>query len=594
MHPRSEPGTTPTWQMPEAAAPYSEVPYPSASVMDVATPEVYAQALLREWSDGRGGLRDGALSAGVRMFFRSGFAAYIESMRRDPGAFTRELGRANLRASLASPLSDSATMLLEDEEGDVDALDRAARLAAAALEFRADFFAGKVPNTDRGHPLEMGQFPNLFGTSTQIESGGERLVRTPNPRTIAVVISGRFYLLELGLDGRDRVPLGELRAGLREIAGRARGETPMVSVGTVSAAGGDARVRAFRELGASPTSRESLAELARAAFVVCLDTDGPIGDPGAWFHAKNVANRWYNASVQIVVGKDASAAVILNYRCYLDGNVMTSFGEYLWDRAKQSTATNSGEPPPASIRELHWEVSPATLELCRSSIAPIVYEGRSTVRIEGVGRSSMLRSGVAPDAVFTHALMLAVRRLTGRVPRVTQYLAMNRFRSMGITTAMVTTAQSMQAVEAVRSGQGGDARAHALVRRAAQEHEAIQQASRGIAPLSVLLRLYLAQTSKWGAVPFRVLALLAPPVEIQISHPRLRPGIVRIGRPGITRQAIRDFAGHYSLGDDHVDLIVMPSRQMRYSVDQLATELQSALHDWLRVAAGSAGGRRGV
>ena len=84
------------------AAPYSEVPYPSAAVMEVEAPEVYARALVREWADGQGRLEHGVLSAGVGMFFRSGFAAYIESMRKDPEALADELRRANLRASLAS------------------------------------------------------------------------------------------------------------------------------------------------------------------------------------------------------------------------------------------------------------------------------------------------------------------------------------------------------------------------------------------------------------------------------------------------------------------------------------------------------------
>ena len=567
------------------AAPYSEVPYPSAAVMEVEAPEVYARALVREWADGQGRLEHGVLSAGVGMFFRSGFAAYIESMRKDPEALADELRRANLRASLASPLSDSATMLLADEDGEVDPIDRAARLVAAALEFRSDLFAGLLPSTDKGHALEMGQFPNLFGTSTRVGSGGEELVRTPSPRSIAVVASGRFYVLDLGFD-RAPMSLGELRASLRWIVGRSRGPTPPATAGTVSAAGGEARVRAFGELDRSPTSRASLAELARVAFVLCLDTEHPVGDLGSWFHARNVANRWYNASLQLVVAGDASAAVILNYRCYLDGNVMTSFGEHVWGRARALAVAGSGEPRRESIRELGWELSPQTLESCRSSISPIVHPGRTTLRIDGVGRAAMARSGLAPDAVFTHSLMLAVRRLTGRVPRVTQYLAMNRFRSMGITTAMVTTEPSRRAIEAVRRG-GGGGNVQASVHRAAREHAALQRASRGSAPLSALLRLYLARAPRRAAVSFRLLGLLAPPVELQISHPRLRPGIVRIGRPGVTRRSIREFAGHYSMGEHHTELIVMPSREMRYSVDDLEIELRYALHDWIAAVAGS-------
>lgn len=571
------------------AAPYSEVPYASAPAMEVAAPEAYARALIREWAEGHGRLRDGLLATGVGMFFRSGFAAYLEAMRKDPEALARELRRANLRASLASPLSDSATMLLADEGGEVDPLDRAARLVAAALELRSDLLAGRLPSTDKGHPLEMGQFPNLFGTSTKVGSRGEQLVRNPSPRSIAVIVAGRFHVLELGLD-RDPMPLGELRASLHRIVGRARGPTPPATAGTVSAAGDEARVRAFDELERSPTSRASLAELAQVALVLCLDTEHPAGDVGSWFHARNVANRWYNASLQLVVAGDASAAVILNYRCYLDGNVMTSFGEYVWARARALAGAGAGEPRPESIRELHWEISPQTLERCRSSIAPIVHPGRTTIRLEDVGRAAMVRSGLAPDAVFTHALMLAVRRLTGRVPRVTQYLAMNRFRSMGITTAMVTTAPARRAIEAVRSGSeaGG---VQALVHRAAREHAALQEASRSSAPLSALIRLYLAQAPRRAIVSFRLLGLLAPPVEIQISHPRLRPGIVRIGRPGVSRRAIRDFAGHYSIGEHHTELIVMPSRAMRYSVDDLELELRSALDEWISAAVGSPEGR---
>lgn len=566
---------------PGPTAPYSEVPYASAAVMKVAAPHRYAEALVREWTTGQGagGLRAAAVLAGVGLFFRSGFAAYLESVRHDPEALAHELREANLRASLASPLSDSATMLLADEQGEVDPIDRAVRLVGAALEFREDLFAGRLPSTDKGHALEMGQFPNLFGTSTRVGPGGEELVRSADPRSLAVVTSGRFFLVDLGAEP-DRVSLGRLRSTLRQIVRRAHGSTPLATAGTVSASGGDARAHAFRRLDRSPTSRDSLAELARVAFVLCLDTEGPVGDPGSWFHARNVANRWYNASLQLVVGRDASAAVILNYRCYLDGNVMTTFGEYIWGRAKQLVVGSYDPLRAVPIRELQWELSPTVLEGCRDSIAPIVASGPTTIRIEGVGRDAMARGGLSPDAVFTHALMLAVRRLTGRVPRVTQYLAMNRYRSMGITTAMVTTNPSIRAVEAVRS-RCGDEDVREFVLRAASEHTAVQRASRSVAPLSALLRLYLARSSRRATAVFRLLGMLAPAIEIQISHPRLRPGVVRIGRPGVTRRAIREFAGHYSIDADHTELIVMPSRTMRYSIDDLGIALRVALHDWI-------------
>jgi hypothetical protein len=96
----------------------------------------------------------------------------------------------------------SATAMLQDDQRSLSPVERAVTVIFAMRSFYEDLFEGKFqPDQSKGEPLEMGQYPNLFGTSLVIDGNKAKIYKTSQTNQVTVIVHRRFYLLDIGIPG---------------------------------------------------------------------------------------------------------------------------------------------------------------------------------------------------------------------------------------------------------------------------------------------------------------------------------------------------------------------------------------------------------
>ncbi len=481
---------------------YEELPhYPQPPLVPIPRPEDL-DGLLAELGQPPGSLARRITDVTLAL---TGFRPWLAHLPENIETLQR---RHNLRLpGLQTPVI-SATLALADDPRPLSPLARAATLILGVRSFYRDLMTGALPpDTQRGHPLEMGQYPNFFSTSQVIEGGRVRLYKSKHVSTINVIVGGRFYLLDIGEPGAEP-SAAELEAALVEIVRRAKEEPREPgerSPGVLTCATDPTQRRAFAALQRSPVNRESLRRLRHTFFTLCLDLDdqpATLEEAALIGHSRNQDNRWMHASFQVVVFGNARACGICNFTAYLDGNVMMRGAAEIQRRAAKVTTevvtTKEGDtlrsddfsrpspgsddfsrpspgsddfsrPSPGSddfsrpvttevvttkIERLRWQIPEPLLAQARRDLeAMLDHTGQpATFEIPGYGRQFFAQHGVEAVPTFILALQMTGNRLVGRPTRITQFLSMSRYRCTDLTTAVVTGPQVQRFAEAMLGG----------------------------------------------------------------------------------------------------------------------------------------------
>jgi len=544
------------------------------------------------------GLQPGRLTGGlVRAAMAvTGFTAF---QRRLPETIETLLRTVNIRGPALYAPAVSATLAFADDARDLDPFQRAATLLLATRALRDDVFSGALPPDEyRGRPQEMGQYPNFFGTSVVLDGPEPRLFKTALTSQVTVIIGGRFHLLSLsGLQaGAEAAQLADALRALAEAAPPG-GDSP----GLLTAASDLTQRRLFAQLRRRPTNAHALARLRHSLVTLCLDLDRTPASPAeAAFlaHSANPDNRWFHASLQLVVFGNSRAAAICNFSAYLDGNTMMRGGAEIQRRAAawriDPPATNVPAPPTPTA--LAWELEPEWRTAAERDWQLLKDDQPATFESRDFGRALCDARGLDAVPAFVVALQHAVRRLTGRTPGITQFLAMSRYRCTDLVTARVTTPEVCRLVEALEAPASaeGAGRLSELLQEAIHSQEQACRRARRHLPLDDILTLFILTRRglqrRWAvgvaaltAMALRATGKLKPiPREILISHPGCFAEVPVVGRPGARLPYVNDFGLHYQVWPDRTVYTLMPGLGWKIPNPQLAAELNASL---ARVAA---------
>ncbi len=525
---------------------YEQLPhYPKPPLVPLPRPEDL-DGLLAELGQPRGSLARRITDVTLAL---TRFRPWLERLPENIEALQRH---HNLRLpGLQTPVI-SATLALADDPRPLSPLTRAATLILGVRSFYRDLMSGALPpDTYRGQPLEMGQYPNFFSTSQVIEGRGVRLYKSKHVSTINVIVGGRFYLLDIGEPDAEPT-VAELEAALAEIVRRAREEPREPgesSPGVLTCAHDRTQRRGFSLLQQNPVNRESLRSLRHTFFTLCLDLDdypATLAEAALIGQSRNQDNRWYHASFQLVVFGNARACAICNFTAYLDGNVMMRGAAEIQRRAavitaeavttkgdlalgsggfsrpntaeavttKQDLALGSGgfsrpdtaEAVTTKIKRLRWQIPEPLLARARRDLESMLDRtGQpATFEIPGYGRQFFAQHGVEAVPTFILALQMTGNRLAGRPTRITQFLSMSRYRCTDLNTAVISGPQvqhfAKEMLEAAAAGPGretAEAAAtikedlRALLRAAIAEQAEIARQARRFLALPVIFNLFL-------------------------------------------------------------------------------------------------------
>ncbi len=525
-----------------------------------------------------------------------GFRQFLRGL---PEQLEQLLRHADLRGGgLFSPVI-SASLALKDDPRSLSPIQRAATLIFAARSLYNDLMSGTLPPDQfKEHVLEMGQYPNLFSTCLIVDGKRARIFKSSQRSFIVVIIGGRFYRLDIG-EPNDHLTFLQLVTALEQLRERAEQDqkiNPMPSPGGLTVASHATQLRIFNQLQQHSINRESLETLRHCFLTLCLDLDQypqTDAESARIAHVGNNSNRWFHTSLQIVLFGNAKAAVICNFSTYLDGNPMMRAAAELQRRASLCDVTvQSNLQPDHSFAAipLPWKIEPQWLHQAEQEFNRIRDGQPATFEIAGIGKGAIEACGLQPIPVFVVALLMTMKKLVGRIVRITQFMTMSRYRCMDLVTPNVTTPAMARFVEYLDQTTVNRKQAVTLLHEAIQSQLQAMRQARKCLPIPDALRLQLMAAKGWRriwlgfmfffrVIVFRVLAVQKRMGrEVLISHPEIYPEVPVVGRPGIRLPYVKLLGLHYQIWDDKVVITFMPGMKWNISNREFIKALDQSLN----------------
>lgn len=536
--------------------------------------------------------------------FISGFNRFLKGFPQNQEDIQRKV---NIRGPVLFSPVVSATSALEDDPRDLDMTARAVTLLVGAYKLYKDVWNAELPqDTIKGEPCEMGQYPNFFSTSVIFDNGRPRVYKSNLVNQITVLVSNRVFVLRID-DWETPSVIDQLMLDLNAILSRA--EQPLEPEGIrtptiITCADDQFQYQAFQEIKRDHQNRESLEILKDSFLTLCFDCDikpETYSESIMKAHSTNFANRWSHSSLQIVIFENSKACAICNFSTYLDGNTMVRGIAEIQKRAVRvqiNGLQKSTSIKPQEINELFWNIEQSLIDKTQESIGSVLDDQQATFYLNDIGTDHFEACGLMAVPTFVIALHLAVKRLTGKIISITQFLAMSKYRCMDLTTAVVTTGEVEKFLLHIDGDFADHKVAQTLLKQAEKSQLAKMKFARNHLPISDLIAYFLAMGNKskriyaniiWSLhfMLLRKLRALSPVrSNIVISHPIICPEVPLLGRPGVRLPYVAYFGLHYQIFSNSIALTFMPGVNLSIKNDQLISELRKSLDDILRISCG--------
>lgn len=344
-------------------------------------------------------------------------------------------------------------------------LPRTASLIISSLGFIHDLRTGILePDMVRDTPLDMDQYPRLFGAARIPTDRGCKMEVYSDSRHIVVIRRGQFYWFDV-LDD-DSLPLLTERQVLRNLQAIVsdadtldRSEVARKAIGVLSTENRKIWSGLRKMLQQDRNNAGCLQIVDRALFMVCLDDTSPesLADLCSNFlcgtyslqggeQVGTCTNRWYD-KLQIIVCADGSAGINFEHTG-VDGHTVLRFaadifteGLMLLARSINPSAptlfraplspyaksykpsSNSQKPPLEPIdttpKKLEWKLSPelrAGVRFAETRISDLICQNDcQALEFKGYGKNFITSHRFSPDAFVQMAFQAAYFGLYGRV-----------------------------------------------------------------------------------------------------------------------------------------------------------------------------------
>ena len=534
------------------------------------------------------GVKPGAFSRamGKTLMALTGFKRFYNQL---PEHLEDWLRKTNMRGAGLFALINSASMALTDDPRDLTPAQRAATLIYGTYRFYDDLMSGTLEaDKYKDQVLEMGQYPNLFSTCLTIEGKKARLFKSKRTDQITVIIRGRYFLLNVGHPGKTTT-VADLSNALQKLIDLVHSEQSSaneLSPGLLTGIAHPVQLRMFGKLLQNPENRDSFYKIRHSFVTVCLDLDDApqtYAEAAKTTQSKNFYNRWYHASLQIVVFGNARAATFLNFNTYIDGNPMMRGSAAIQRRA--AAAPLEGEASKGEIgqaQELKWHVPPAMIERAKQVAKTVLDDQQATFELPGTGTSFYAAHQLSAVPAFMTVIDAAVKELIGRHANIAQYLSMSKYCCMNLANANATTPEVKKFVDYIAQKNFDRQTARELLQKAiASQAEAYRAARRYLPPSKIvsmfvsgrkgLAKVWVSSVLALAMILLKLFGLYeSEEMEVIASHPKIEPEIPVVGRPGIRLPYVRYFGFHYQIFDDKTVLTFMPSPKWQISNQKLA------------------------
>ncbi|XP_053197508.1 choline O-acetyltransferase-like [Scomber japonicus] len=386
-----------------------------------------------------------------------------------------------LNNRLALPVNSSPVMVFPKQafRDHKDALRFAARLIRGVLEYKALIDARRLPvefarGQLAGTPMCMEQYNRLFTSYRYPGLKTDTLKVQMNaassaPEHIIVACKNQFFVLDIVANSK-QLNETEISSQLEKIMKMAENaEDRLPPVGILTSDERTEWAQARDALIKDQINRDSLALIESCLCVVCLDEPNGLAPNDTnrallMLHGggreRNGANRWYDKSMQFVIGMDGICGVVCDHSPF-EGIVLVQCSEYLM---KYITGTPSKVATSSSIRELPppgrllWKCNPHIQGLLKASgdrLQRLVNNlDMDVFKFEVYGKEFIKKQKMSPDAFIQVALQLAFYKCNGRLVSTYESASIRRFQEGRVDNIRSATAEALAFVKSMKDDRG--------------------------------------------------------------------------------------------------------------------------------------------
>uniref|UniRef100_A0A3B4FE46 Carnitine O-acetyltransferase-like n=1 Tax=Pundamilia nyererei TaxID=303518 RepID=A0A3B4FE46_9CICH len=260
-------------------------------------------------------------------------------------------------------------MDFRDKQGQIRC---AAKVIRAILDFKTMIDNETIPvDYLRGKPLCMNQYSQLLSSCRIPGLEMDSVVfhgKTSYPsRYITLAYNSQFFMVDVYNSDGTPLTVHQLCVQLERICSSSL-ETSTEPVGILTSLNRDSWNKCYDRLIQDKPNKEALSAIQRSICVVCLDKAMPQvpddmysrgnvlqmmhGGGSQW----NSANRWFDKSVQFIIGEDGAFGNNISHSC-ADGTIGMTLTDYVSASIKKLEIIESPTVPLPTPQKLHFNIT---------------------------------------------------------------------------------------------------------------------------------------------------------------------------------------------------------------------------------------------
>uniref|UniRef100_A0AAZ1X510 Choline/carnitine acyltransferase domain-containing protein n=1 Tax=Oreochromis aureus TaxID=47969 RepID=A0AAZ1X510_OREAU len=280
----------------------------------------------------------------------------------------------------------------------------------------------------RGEPLCMMQYFRALSSCRVPGRKTDSLVfhakNSNGPRHITVAQNSQFFTVEVYHSDGTPITADQLCVQLQWICNSSL-ETNAEHVGILTTLRRDAWYKYYNKLVQDPSNKKSVSAIERSICVLCLDKAIPRtyekysgfeplqvlhGGGSQW----NSANRWFDKSLQFIVGEDGTCGFNMLH-AIIDGTPCMALSDYITSSMKKPQMMESPVALLPMPQKLHFNITPdikTAIEEAKQSIDKHAQDLDLRVLVfNHFGKKIPKAHQISPDAFIQMAIQLAYYRI---------------------------------------------------------------------------------------------------------------------------------------------------------------------------------------
>ena len=183
---------------------------------------------------------------------------------------------------------------------------------------------------------------------------------------------------------------------------------------------------------------------------------------------------------------------------------------------------------------------------------------------------------------------MTIKDLTGTHLKITQFVAISKYRCMDLTTANVTTTEVKKFVDEFEVNNPSSYKLKSLSDAVISQNNIIRLARKRL-PIVDTLQMYMnSQTGVKKIVNYLMFSVLINLLaltgyfkkarrEVIVSHPQIYDGVKVIGRPGVKIPYAKHFGLHYQIFNEKIVITMMPGLNWKVKNEDFIDKLEKNL-----------------